>query len=228
MDSCARRRRGDAFGVTFLGFETPMVMVSDPEAIQALCWGRENGLPRAAATLEPVLGPRSVLLLEGAEHLARRRLMLPPFHGERMRAYERIITELAAREIDTWPAGEAFPIHPRMQALTLEVILRAVFGVSDAARVARLQSLLGDLLAETSSPPSAGRSWRRFGGPDPLVGLNRRHGRGGRVAGRRGRPGRRADPRARKPGGHPVAAGRRPLRGRRALAQATPSCGTSS
>ena len=176
MNSC-RRRHGDSFSVTFLGFETPMVMVSDPEAIQALYRGRENGLPPGrSATLAPVLGPRSVLLLEGAEHLARRRVMLPPFHGERMRAYERIIAELAAGEIDAWPAGESFAIHPRMQALTLQVILRAVFGVSDPARVARLQSLLADLLAETASPRLQLRVLlaRRFGGPDPLVKLKRR------------------------------------------------------
>ena len=108
-----------------------MVMVSDPEAIRALYRGRENGLPPGrSATLEPILGRRSVLLLEGDEHLARRRLMLPPFHGERMRAYEGIIAQLAAREIDTWPAGETFAIHPRMQALTSSDPARRL-GVSD-------------------------------------------------------------------------------------------------
>src|SRR5688572_33260188 len=77
MDSC-RRRYGDAFSVTFIGFETPMVMISDPAAIEALYKGRENGLPPGRTqTLEPVMGSRSVLLLEGSEHLARRRLMLP-------------------------------------------------------------------------------------------------------------------------------------------------------
>src|SRR5919204_4025581 len=102
MNSC-RRRHGDVFSVTFLGFQTPMVMVSSPEAIQSLYRGRENGLPPGrSATLEPVLGPRSVLLLEGDEHLARRRVMLPPFHGERMRAYESIVAEGVAREVETW------------------------------------------------------------------------------------------------------------------------------
>src|SRR4051794_37671307 len=90
MESC-RRKFGDSFSVSFLGFQTPMVMLSDPEAIRALYTAREHGLPPGrSVALMPVMGPRSVLLLEGREHLARRKVMLPPFHGERMRAYEPI------------------------------------------------------------------------------------------------------------------------------------------
>ena len=102
MESC-RRRYGDAFGVHFLGFERPMVMLSDPEAIRALYTAHEHGLPpgRSIALL-PVMGPGSVLLLEGQEHLARRKLMLPPFHGERMRAYETTVREVTERELDSW------------------------------------------------------------------------------------------------------------------------------
>src|SRR5437763_14432533 len=85
LESC-RRRFGGVFSVQFLGFETPMVMISHPDAIQALYSVREHGLPPGRTfALKPVLGARSVLLLEGGEHLARRRLMLPPFHGQRMR-----------------------------------------------------------------------------------------------------------------------------------------------
>ena len=81
-----------------------------------------------------------MLLLEGAEHLSRRRLMLPPFHGERMRAYEPIVREAAAREIDALAAPASRSRCTRsMQAITLEVILRAVFGVTDAARRDRLR-----------------------------------------------------------------------------------------
>jgi cytochrome P450 family 135 len=152
LDSC-RRRYGDAFSVKFLGFETPMVLISDPVAIEALYKGRENGLPPGrTVALEPVMGSRSVLLLEGSEHLARRRLMLPPFHGERMRAYESVVRDAVTRQIDSWPLDRPFPIHPRMQAVTLEVILRAVFGVSDASRLARLRELLGQMLGRVASP----------------------------------------------------------------------------
>src|SRR5262249_39266973 len=99
-------------------------------------------------TLKPLVGARSLLLLEGEEHLARRRLMTPPFHGERMRTYEALMREAVARELATWPSGQPFAVHPSMQAITLEVIMRAVFGVADDAR---LRTLLRDLLATTTS-----------------------------------------------------------------------------
>ncbi len=151
LEDC-RRRFGDAFSVTFFGFQTPMVMLSDPEAIRALYTERANALPPGRTfALRPIMGARSVLLLEGAEHLARRKVMLPPFHGERMRAYEPIVRDAAEKEIATWPVGDPFPVHPRMQAVTLEVILRAVFGVEDRGRRERLAELLGGLLARTSS-----------------------------------------------------------------------------
>lgn len=170
MDSC-RQRYGDAFSVKFIGFETPMVMISDPVAIEALYKGRENGLPPGRTqALEPVMGARSVLLLEGSEHLARRRVMLPPFHGERMRAYESVVSDAVTRQIDSWPLDTSFPIHPRMQAVTLEVILRAVFGVSDAERLARLRELLGEMLGRVASPrlQLAVLLASRFGRGDPL------------------------------------------------------------
>src|ERR671936_2402489 len=108
LESC-RRRFGDTFSVRLLGFETPMVVVSDPEAIAALYRSGENGLPPGRTlALEPLMGSRSVLLLEGTEHLSRRKLMLPPFHGERMRAYEQMIEAATESELATWPVGEAF------------------------------------------------------------------------------------------------------------------------
>jgi hypothetical protein len=94
MEKC-RREIGDSFSIMFLGFERPMVMVSDPVAIKALYTEREHGLPPGRNVfLEPILGSRSLLLLEGADHLAHRKLMLPAFHGERMRSYEPIVREI--------------------------------------------------------------------------------------------------------------------------------------
>ena len=122
------------FAVRLLGFKTPLVMLSDPEAIRALYTERSHGLPpgRSLALL-PIVGPRSVLLLEGGEHLARRKLMLPPFHGERMRAYEATVRDVVARDVETWPEGEPFSIHPRMQGVTLEGMLKRM----DAAGIER-------------------------------------------------------------------------------------------
>jgi cytochrome P450 len=173
LESC-RRRYGDAFSVRFLGFRSPMVMLSHPDEIRALYGEREHGLPpgRSVALL-PIVGPRSLLLLEGREHLARRRLMLPPFHGERMRAYESIVRNAVSRDVEDWPVGRPFALHPHMQAITLDVILRAVFGVTDAGRRARLADRLGRLLASSAS---VGLQFgvllsRRVGGPDPLARL---------------------------------------------------------
>jgi cytochrome P450 family 135 len=173
LESC-RRRFGDAFSVTFLGFQTPMVMLSDPDAIRALYTNPRHRLPPGRTlTLQPIMGSRSLLLLEGREHLARRKLMLPPLHGERMRAYEATVREAVAQEVDGWPAGQPFALHPRMQAVTLEVILRAVFGVADPARRDRLAERLSGLLADTASSrlQFSVLLSRRLGGPDPLARL---------------------------------------------------------
>jgi len=169
MQEC-RERYGDSFSLKFLGFERPMVLISDPAAIKALYMERENGLPPGRdIVLKPILGARSVLLLEGADHLARRKAMLPPFHGERMRSYEAVLEEIVSAEVDSWPLDREFPIHSRMQAVTLEVILRVVFGVSEGPRLERLRGMLATVLQETASPRSqlVGLATRRFGGRGP-------------------------------------------------------------
>ena len=176
LESC-RRRFGESFGVTFLGFGSPMYMISDPDAIRALYTNPAHGLPPGrAVALGPMVGDRSVLLLEGREHLARRKLMLPPFHGERMRAYEEIMREVTERDVATWPRDRDFPLHPHMQAITLEIIQRAVFGVSDPVRRERLRGLLGELLDSTASAALQFRvlMTRRLGrGPDPFAAVGR-------------------------------------------------------
>jgi cytochrome P450 len=171
MDRC-RKELGENFSISFVGFERPMVMLSDPGAIKALYMEREHGLPPGRNVfLEPILGSRSLLLLEGADHLAHRKLMLPAFHGERMRSYEPIVQEIVDAEIDSWPLGEEFALHPRMQAVTLEVILRVVFGVSEGTRLQRLRVLLNGLLADTSSASTQLRALvsSRVGGGNPMA-----------------------------------------------------------
>ena len=155
----------------FQGFKTPLVMVSSPEVIRALYAERAHNLPPGrTVTLAPLVGARSLLLLEGTEHLSRRKVMLPPFHGDRMRAYEPVVLEATERELDRWPVSAAFAVHPSMQAITLEVIMRAVFGVSErgplhdaAARPAvghGLDAAAG--LGPVRAPQAAGAPARRW------------------------------------------------------------------
>ena len=169
MQEC-RESYGDSFSVRFLGFERPMVLISDPAAIKALYMERSHGLPPGRnIILEPIVGSRSLLIQEGAEHLSRRRLMLPAFHGERMRSYEAVVEEIVSAEVDSWPLDREFPIHSRMQAVTLEAILRVVFGVSTGPRLDRLRGMLGDVLEQTAAPAQQliGLATRRFGSGGP-------------------------------------------------------------
>src|SRR5215212_4357848 len=134
IDAC-RRRYGDL--VTFRSlFDPRFVMVFEPELVKQVFRGSPERLRagEANAVLGPVVGERSVLLLDGAEHMRQRKLLLPAFHGERMRAYEVVMRGAADRAIDSWPVGREFALLPSMQALTLEVISRAVFGVEEGRR----------------------------------------------------------------------------------------------
>jgi cytochrome P450 len=162
LEEC-RRRYGRSFTAKILR-TGPMVFISDPPSLKQLFGAdRQNTIaPGRNVILAPVLGRGSLLLQEGEEHLRRRKLMLPSFHGERMRAYEDVMREAAERELATWPVGIRFPLHPGMQAITFEVILRAVFGVEDAERRRRLQRDLVDVLATTQSPRAIGLTSRRL------------------------------------------------------------------
>ena len=125
-----RRRYGDVVTFSTL-FDPCFVMVFHPEGVKQVFRAPPERLRagEANAPLGPVVGERSVLLLDGAEHLRERRLMLPPFHGERMREYAGVMQEAADRAIDSWPVGEQFELLPSMQSLTLDVIMSAVFGI---------------------------------------------------------------------------------------------------
>jgi cytochrome P450 len=153
----ARAELGETFQARVLG-PGDLVFVSDPDAIKSLfAADRVNTIaPGRNIVLRPLLGTGSLLLQEGDEHLERRKLMLPSFHGERMRAYERTIVEATEDAVSSWPRGTEFALHPSMQAITLEVILRAVFGVEDAARRDALRDGLVAILAETASPAAVG------------------------------------------------------------------------
>jgi cytochrome P450 len=140
-----------------LPYEGTWVFVSDPEAVKQVFTGDPNLLHAGAANivLLPVLGEHSVLLLDEPEHMAQRRLMLPPFHGKRMQAYREVMARAAVEEIDRWPSGAPIRMRPRMQAVTLEVILRAVFGVGEGDRLTRLRDQLRATLNLLADPRRA-------------------------------------------------------------------------
>jgi cytochrome P450 family 135 len=125
-----RRRYGDVFAVGVWPFD-PLVVVGDPAEVKRIFKGDPAQLHAGEGNqvLGPVVGPHSVLVLDEKEHLRTRKMLLPPFHGERMRVYGDVMRELAEAEVATWPTGVEFPLLPAMQRLTLRIILRTVFGV---------------------------------------------------------------------------------------------------
>ena len=135
------------FTVRFTAFGTG-VYVGEPEAIRALFTGDQSDLlaGEANSIMEPVLGPRSVLVLDGPEHLRQRKLLLPPFQGSRVTGFRSAIRELAEQEVASWRPGDRLKLRARMRALTFEVICRVVFGVGDPARVQRLRTAFGAVL----------------------------------------------------------------------------------
>ena len=146
-----RARYGDVFTVRFSGFGTG-VYVADPTAIRELFTGEQADLLAGEANsfMEPLLGPHSVLVLDGPEHLRQRKLLLPPFQGSRVAAFREVIRDVAEREVDGWRPGARLVLRQRMRALTFEVICRAVFGVSSAERVERMRAPLAAVI--DSSP----------------------------------------------------------------------------
>jgi cytochrome P450 len=130
------------------------VILAHPDAVRELFTHGPDEVDSGAANmaLRPLLGTRNLLLLDGPEHLRRRKLVLPPFHGERMRTYEALIREATRREVATWPLGAPAPTLPRMQAITLRVVLRAVFGVEDGPELERLGALLRRMLTWATDP----------------------------------------------------------------------------
>lgn len=147
------RRYGDAFTMRLPGRPTQVVF-SHPDAIKTIFTGSEDDLRAGEANtiLEPVLGTHSLLLLDGQQHLRERRLMLPPFHGERMQAYGEAMRRITDAAIDGWPVGRPFPLHEEMQSITLDVILRTVFGLEDGAQMHELRAALLRLLGVATSP----------------------------------------------------------------------------
>ena len=152
LEQCRSR-----FGGTFtlrIAYEGTWVMVSDREAIKQVFTGdpRVFHAGEGNQILRPILGENSVLVLDEKAHLGQRKLLLPPFHGERMQGYREAMAAIAAREIESWPLGVPYKLRPRMQAITLEIILETVFGLRGGERMEALRLALRDFLDLTTNP----------------------------------------------------------------------------
>lgn len=168
-----RERYGDVFTVHF-PFFGQIVYVASPELVKEVFTGSPAVFHAGEANsivLEPALGPSSVLTLDDEAHMRQRKLLLPPFHGERVRRYGELIEEVTRREMETWPVGKPFALRPHTQRITLAVILRAVFGINDAARIDRATELIdrfSDRVTTIIRFPylrrdfGPGSPWRRF------------------------------------------------------------------
>src|ERR687898_355107 len=153
MERC-RDRYGDAFSLRMYN-EATWVMFSGPAAVKQIFTGSPKLLHSGEANgiLRPIVGPNSVLLLDDRAHMAQRKLLLPPFHGERMKAYGELMTAAAEAEIASWPGGEVVATRPAMQRITLEIVMRAIFGVSElGGGLERLRAALTSMLDWTTKP----------------------------------------------------------------------------
>jgi cytochrome P450 len=149
-------RYGDTFTMRFAG-EGPMVMVSHPDAVREVFTAPPEVMHSGDANriLLPVVGPNSVLLLDEDAHKQQRRLLMPAFRGGHLHSYADTISTIAEAEIARWPRGEPIRLHTRMQALTLEVILRVVFGLESGEHLDRLRAALVRMLALTTNAVAA-------------------------------------------------------------------------
>jgi cytochrome P450 len=152
LEQC-RARFGSMFTLR-IAYEGTWVVLSDPEHVKQVFTGdpRVFHAGEGNQVLKPVLGDNSLLILDEKPHMSQRKLLLPPFHGERMQAYGEKMAEIAAREIESWPLGVPYKLRPRMQAVTLEIILETVFGVHEGERLEELRVALRDFLDLTTNP----------------------------------------------------------------------------
>ncbi|ARV58969.1 cytochrome P450 [Nostocales cyanobacterium HT-58-2] len=149
METCAKRY-GDCFTVK-LGGSTPYVFFSNPQAIEKIFTTAPN-LFGVYSILRPTVGDNSLIILEGDRHHQQRQLLMPPFHGERMRAYGQLIFQIAEKVTSQWTKGAEVTIRPFMQEISLDIILQAVFGLNQGERSQQLKPLLISLLNLTTSP----------------------------------------------------------------------------
>lgn len=152
-------RHGDVFSARIHGFGTGRHLVlAHHDLVEQVYKGSPQALRLGEVAKKPVIpiaGPHSLLALDQPEHLRHRKLLLPPFHGQRMLAYAGIMEEATRRSLDDWPIGTPFSLRPRMADITLEVVMRAVFGVERGERYDELAQVLLRMI-ENKLPVSLG------------------------------------------------------------------------
>jgi cytochrome P450 len=151
--SQCRARFGPMFTLE-VAYEGTWVVVSDPELIKQVFTGDPKVFHAGEGNdiLRPLLGEHSLLTLDDGPHMSQRKLLLPPFHGKRMAGYEETMRVIAAREIESWPTDVPYKLRPRMQAMTLDIILETVFGVHGGARLTDLREALRSFLDMLTNP----------------------------------------------------------------------------
>ncbi len=151
----SRARYGRRFTIRF-PLAPPFVMITDPDEVKQVYTAPPDVLHpgEGASVLQPIVGSNSVILLDGKPHMEQRKLMLPAFHGEKMERLSGLMAEVAEREVASWPQGAPVELHPRMQRLTLEIILRAVFGLDPGPRLEGLREKLQRMLVFGDRPIS--------------------------------------------------------------------------
>ena len=158
MRGCSDRY-GDRFTLTFFSRKLPpVVFFSNPKALQVILTSDDSELFDSPgylnALLEPLIGTQSVMGLSGDRHRRMRQLLMPSFHGERMRSYGHLIRDITVEVMSQWGAGKTFPVRKSVQKISMRVILRAVFGVNEGTRYQQLERLVGMMLDGVSNPLS--------------------------------------------------------------------------
>ena len=169
----ARRELGEVFAID-AGISGGIVVTCHPDHVRSLFTAGPELVPSltAESPLRPIVGAASVLTANGARHLRQRRLLLPSFHGEAVDRYTEMIEHVAERELDRWPVGRPFPLAPRMQAITLEVIMSGIFGIEGAPERGtdehRLYATIKHLTAASTSPMAKLGELMNFGRSEPV------------------------------------------------------------
>ena len=142
----ARQEHGDVWTLRLMG-GTNFVVVSDPKLVEQIFTADPTVLHTGSSTGKPVMGARSVIILDEQEHADMRKLLAPAFRPERLERYHGLTEEICRREVADWPLREPFELLPRMERITLGVIMSAIFGVTQSARQESLRTRINTMVA---------------------------------------------------------------------------------